>query len=339
MILSLALSLPSTAAPKKKRKHPDLVITQLQIKQLPGNPPYVLEDESGHTPGFVVDVRVQNIGHARAGRSVVQLDIETTGGEHVRALSKQVRPLDPTEFSGKRFNVDLDFNGPPPLGLLRVRAIADQRDSVDEGKANEKNNVRHAKNLLPVVAHSWKSVDFETFDTLSQGGFPGSLMTDTTQTCPPSDCGDQPFIFRFSTYNEAAQQFEYVPSGTLTAGWHFSWDGGGQHCTGDAHETRGPKDWPGGFWLNGKLDSYEGSVNVSDEAPPSLGEIYCNGNPIMPVQWALQDLETYIGDGLTPRMPSSDCTRLTGHHEKTQVSGAVTTWQWQFQAVVPKQSC
>src|SRR6476659_4124800 len=205
MLMSIALSLPSSAAAKKKRKQfPDLVITRFEVKQLPGNPPYVLEDESGHTPGFIVNVRTQNIGHAIAGRSVTKLEIETTGGQHVRSLVAHIRALDPTEFSGKGFRVDLDFNGAPPLGLLRVVAIANESGSVDEGKVNERNNRHPAKHLLPVVAHSWKAPDLETSENLSQGGFPGSLMTDTTQACPPSDCSDKPLTLRFSTFNEAA---------------------------------------------------------------------------------------------------------------------------------------
>jgi hypothetical protein len=319
---------------------PDLVVTVPQITQLPGNPPYVLEDESGHTPTFKVNVDTHNVGRAVSGWSFTQVDIETTTGQHVRSVSKRIRPLDPGEYSGKTFKVDLDFNGAPPLGLLKVVAKANQTHAFDE--SNTDNNNRHAKHLLPVVAHTWKASDLETSESLSYSGFPGSLMTDTTQACPPSDCSggsDEPLTFRFSTFDEAAKHFEYVPTGNLTAGWHFNYDNGGTHCTGDTSETRGPKDWPGGFWIDSALGHYDATVDVSAEAPPAPGEIYCNGIPTLPVYWSLQDLETYIGTGLTPHMPAPGCTRLSGNHSETKVAGITTTWQWQLQAVVPKQDC
>src|SRR5690242_304608 len=85
LLLTIGLTLPSSAAAKKKKKKawPNLVITHLAIKQLPGDPPYVLEDESGHTPGFVVDVTTENIGRAVAKRSRTQLEFTEMNGTNV----------------------------------------------------------------------------------------------------------------------------------------------------------------------------------------------------------------------------------------------------------------
>jgi hypothetical protein len=333
MILSIGLTLPSSAAAKKKKpkpKHlPDLVIRDLKLEQLPGNPPYVRENESGHTSGFTVSFRVMNIGRAKAGPSEAEVVIDTVGGRHIRTRGKPIRSLDPGEWSGKGIKVDLDYEKPPPLGLLKVVAIANATDSVEESDTT--NNKKPAKHLLPVIADTWKAVDLETYESLPYPGFPGSLMTDTTQASA--------LTFLFSTFDEASKHFEYVPTGELAAGWHFNYDGNGLHCTGDTSETRGPKDWPGSFWLNSALDRYDATVDVSDEPPPARGEIVCNGVPSLQVEWRLQSLETNIGTGLTPRMPATDCTRLSASHQEPIVGGGTTTWQWQLQAVVPDQAC
>jgi hypothetical protein len=333
LLLSIALSLPSSAAAKKRKAWPNLVITKIVIKQLPGDPPYVLEDESGHTPAFAVFVTTKNVGRASSKRKTsTELRFEELNETRVRVLGQQIRVLKPGEASTKKFVVDLDFRGGvPPLGLLRVVATADAGHAVSE--SDDRNDLK-MKRLLPVVAHSWKAVDFMLSENLSQAGFPGSLVADHTKACP-TQC--TPVTFRFSTFDESSKHFDYVPSGSLQAGWDFAYSQSGTNCSGHTTEARGPKDWPGSFWIDDGLDFYNANISVTSERPPAPAWISCNGRQILQVTWNLSDLDTYVGDRQFPRTDSPYCTRLKGHTEKTKVAGIKTTWQWTLQAVVPRQ--
>lgn len=66
-----------------------------------------------------------------------------------------------------------------------------------------------------------------------------------------------------------------------------------------------------------------------------MAVITCNGNPALQLEWAFQDLSTYVGLKQTPRTDSPYDTKLTGHKEETSVAGVKTTWQWTFKAGVP----
>src|SRR5437899_3919848 len=133
-----------------RHRFPDLKITQFEIKRLPGEPPYVIEDESGHTPEFVVRVRTENVGNGSTKKeSKTGLEVTTLNGTPLFEDSKPIRILDPGESSGKTFKVKLDSHVVPPLGLLRVVATANVTRTVYE--PDHANNERHAKHLLPVI--------------------------------------------------------------------------------------------------------------------------------------------------------------------------------------------
>jgi hypothetical protein len=326
-----ALLLAPAGATAARRAAPDLVVTKIVIRQLPGDPPYVVEDEAGHTPGFAVRVTTKNIGRAVAKRSRTRLEFSTLGGARVHAATEPVPKLRPSASHVSVFEVDLGAAGRPPLGLLKTAAYADAIGTVNESR--ESNNRRLAP-LLPVIARQWKVLDFMVTEDLSGAAFPGALMTDFTKACWQVDCGRY-FVFRFSTFDEAAKTFEYVPEGTVRAGWDYSYPP--LQCTGHAAEIRGPKQWPGHLEIDSGLDWYEGLVDVRvAEAPPAHGGIVCPGAPQpVEVEWAFQNLVTYVGERQHAAMPSPSATKLTGHTEGTGMGNAQTTWQWTFQADVP----
>jgi hypothetical protein len=328
MPLAIAGLLLAPAGAAARRAAPDLVVTKIVIRQLPGAPPYVVEDEGGHTPGFVVKVTTKNTGRAAAKRSRTKLEFSTLGGTHLHAMTEAVPKLRPGASHVSVFEVDL---GGPPLGLLKTAAYADSVGTVNESK--ESNNRRLAP-LLPVIAHQWKVLDFMVTEDLSATAFPGALTTDFTKACWQVDCGRN-FVFRFSSFDESAKAFEYVPDGTIRAGWNYLYPP--LQCTGQAAEIRGPKQWPGHLEINGQLDWYKAVIDVpAAEPPPAHGGITCPGAPQpVEVEWAFQNLETYVGEVPHPAMPSPSATKLTGHTEGNRLGNIKTTWQWTFQADVP----
>lgn len=322
---------PASTGANARRKLADLAVTKVVVKQLPGDPPYVVEDESGHTPGFAVFVTIRNIGKIASKSSSTRLAFERLGGSRVRAWTRRLSPLRPRATYVMRFEVALDRGGAPPLGMFRVVATANITKTFIEDRNN---NEGTPGPLLPVIAHQWKAVDLQTSESVSDGsGLPGSLLTDATKVCAPADCG-RSFVFRFSTFDEAAKHFVYTPSGTVRGTASFVY--APLSCTGQGSAVSGPKDWPGSFWLDDFLDDYDVSVEVKSVAiPPDPFWVDCNGTRALQVQWAWQDLETYVGDGQVPRTDSPYSTTVTGHTEKTGVGGVTTKWQWTLQADVP----
>jgi hypothetical protein len=129
--------------------------------------------------------------------------------------------------------------------------------------------------------------------------------------------------------------FQYVPEGTIRAGWEYDYPP--QQCTGQAAEARGPRQWPGHLEIDENLAWHDGVVDVKDVAePPAHGQILCPGSPFpVEVEWAFQNLETYVGEGRHASMPSPTATKLPGHTDGTNAGNIKTTWQWTFQADVP----
>jgi hypothetical protein len=71
--------LPAGAATVPRASLPDLVITMIVVRELPGTPPYIAIDEATRAPGFVVKVVTKNIGDATAGGSVTDLKLQEQG--------------------------------------------------------------------------------------------------------------------------------------------------------------------------------------------------------------------------------------------------------------------
>lgn len=331
LLLTLACVPASTAGPQKLKPLADLAVTNIVVKQLPGEPPYVIENQQGHTPGFAVYVTIRNVGTAQSKGCIVALDFTKIGRTVVRGLTRYLQPLRPRATHVLRFAVALDAHRAPPLGLLQIRAKADVGKVVRE--PDEDNNTRYASHLLPVIAEQWKATDFMVTENLDNVGFPGALVTDATKVCLKADCG-RDFVFRFSTFDESSKHFEYIPSGTVRANWSYLY--APLNCTGSANEVRGPRDWPGSFWIDSELDYYDAAIDIKNTvSPPARGVITCNGNPALQLEWAFQDLSTYVGLKQTPRTDSPYDTKLTGHKEETSVAGVKTTWQWTFKADVP----
>jgi hypothetical protein len=331
-LLPVAVLMAMPAAGLAKRRFaPDLVVTKIAIKQLPGDPPYVIEDTAGHTPGFVVRVTIKNVGRATAKRSRTKLEFTTLGGAPVRGMSDPAPKLKPHASHTHVFKVDLSETRHPPLGLLKTIAMADGAETVHE--VREHNNTAQAAHL-PVIAQQWKVLDFMTTQDLNGSTLPGSLATTFTKTCLQVDCG-RFFVFRFSTFDEAAKDFMYLPDGTIRGGWDYVYTP--LRCTGHAAEAGGPRTWPGHLAIDDALDSYEGEIDVPDvAAPPARGQIACAGSPqTIPVEWGFQNLLTFVGEKQRPRMPAPSATKLTGNTERQTIGTNKTRWQWTFQADVP----
>jgi hypothetical protein len=329
-LLVLALvHVPASAGGKKN--WPDLAVTKVVLKQLPGDPPYVIEDEKGHTPGFAAFVTIRNVGKATARSSSVALEFTRIGGTRIRGLSRHLPPLRPKATHVLRFAVDLDFQRHPPLGLLRVEARADSSRVVQE--TDDRNNTKDAPHLLPVIAHQWKVSDFMITQTLNGATLPDSLATQSTKVGCVATCSG--FVFRFSTFDEASKEFEYVPSGAVLASFGYSY--APLQCTGSASDNATKDPWPGSFWIDSELDRYYATVEVRDvEPPPARAVVNCMGNPTLQVEWNWENLATYVGERKFVDVPSPYDTRLTGHTEKpTGIGNNTTTWQWTFKADVP----
>jgi hypothetical protein len=327
-LLALALVLVPAGTAAKRKVWPDLVVTNVVIRQLPGEPPYVIEDEQGHTPGFAAFVTIRNIGKATAKPSTTELEFTRLSGRRIWGSNRHLPPLRPKATHVLRYAVNLER---PPLGVLVAQAKADVSHVVTE--TNEGNNDRRARTLLPVVAKQWKALDFMTTENLGGAGFPGALETNATKVCAQVDCGRY-FLFRFSTFDEASKRFEYIPSGTVRASASYVY--APLSCTGQGNAIYGPYDWPkDSLWIDDQLDHYEASVNTEAAAPATTPFwVTCMGTPILQNGWGWQTLLTFVGEKQYPSMDSPYSTRLTGHTEKT-AGGTTTTWQWTFQADVP----
>jgi len=328
-VLALVCVPASAGSVVKKKLWPDLVVTKIEIKQLPGEPPYVIEDESGHTPGFAAYVTIRNIGKAKAKGSSVGLDFSKIGNDRIRGLARHLPAMRPKATHVLKFEVDLDFKRKPPIGLLLVKATADISKAVQE--SDEDNNALHRHGFLPVIAHQWKATDFLVHSDLSNLGFQGAVAGSATRAGCVA-CNDV-LRFRFSTFDEASKHFVYTPTGPVNADFSYAYTP--LSCLGSASENATKDAWPGSFWLDAGLDKYDAVVDIpSVEPPPARAQIYCMGQPVLQLEWAWHALETYVGDGVVPDVPSPYDTQLTGHKERT-IGSDTTTWQWTFKADVP----
>ncbi len=66
----------------------------------------------------------------------------------------------------------------------------------------------HRRSFIPVAARVWNAIVFRITDNAGGAYFPGSVEVYTTQAV-------QDLVFRFSTFDEAKEQFEYFPSGHI----------------------------------------------------------------------------------------------------------------------------
>jgi CARDB len=328
-VIALVCVPASVGSTAKKKRWPDLVVTKIELKQLPGAPPYVVEDETGHTPGFAAYVTIRNVGKGNAKGSSVGLDFSKIGNDRVRGLARHLPPMRPKATHVLKFAVDLDFKRKPPIGLLLVKATADISKAVQE--TDENNNSLHRHGFLPVIAHQWKATDFLVHSDLNDLAFPGAVAGSATRAGCIS-CSDV-LRFRFSTFDEASKHFDYVPTGPVNADFSYAYTP--LSCQGSATDNATKDAWPGSFWLDSELDKYNATVEVRDvEPPPARAVIYCMGQPSLQLEWAWHNLETFVGDGVVPDVPSPYDTRLTGHTERN-IGSNTTTWQWTFKADVP----
>lgn len=326
-VASLML-LPASAAAARVRCLPDLVIASIVVKQLPGTPPYIVVDSDGTGSGFVVDVVTRNKSRTcPAKRSRTELQFVTRHGTTVHGESLPVPALAPTARHTSKFKID-DLR--PPLGWLYTEAQADVVGTVQEldnrnntGKWRFKLGPGEWRSYIPVIARQWKAIVFRITENQGSSFFPGGVTVYTTQ-------GGQNLVFRFSTFDEAKQQFEYFPSGTIQTAWDFSYPPA--DCSGHAGTSKPSRHWPGHLWLDNDLFQYDGFVQLNDEQG-GTGTISCQGKAVLPAHWGWQDLETFIAPQTFPEMSPSD-TRLTGQTIKNE-AGVVTTWSWTFQADVP----
>lgn len=207
--------------------------------------------------------------------------------------------------------------------IVTPNAKADATNAVSEAHEGDANE-RHVR-FIPVIAHQWRVNDFMITDNIGGNFFPGSLEAHSTKAVG--------LIFRFSRFDEVKRQFDYIPDGALRGNYDFVY--APNSCVAHGSELVPGVQWPGQLSIDGDLSEYEALVNDQDE-PRQQTTITCMGQPIVPVQWGLEDLQTIVSGKQKPQMEPSD-TKLTGLTTSPGVEAdETTTWQWTFTADVPR---
>jgi hypothetical protein len=68
-VVAIAVPVGSASAKGKPKPRPngaDLVIKSIQVRELPGVPPYIAVDEADRAPSFVINVVTKNVGKRKA---------------------------------------------------------------------------------------------------------------------------------------------------------------------------------------------------------------------------------------------------------------------------------
>ena len=303
--------LTATAAGANNASEPELVITRIQVEQLPGTPPYITLDESAHPPGFVVKVSVRNRGTARSGKSVVLLNLEQKGNA-IWHLDQFIDPLPANSpVTTSTFVVD----NPPAMDPGFLVPVATVTWALTD--THRRSEIRDGKRI-PVVPHDWNISYFHT--RLNQGGV--GPINDTY--------GELRLMYRFSRFDEASKEFVWKAHGQVTEKAQFS--GGG--CSGQKTVKATDNPWPGGaeseLRINADLTQYSGSVQTTNE-PPVKFTVNCPQSHYS-FQYTLpwEDLVTYTGGSAPPSMSPSDTT-LEGEGDKQTPAGPVK-FLWRFNA-------
>jgi len=310
----VALGWSAAPAAAKSTGGPDLSITRIAIKELPGTPPYITLDESSRAPGFVVKVSVQNNGRKESGKSVVALELKE---KNTVKWSKDefIDPMAPKKPRSKPRTVTFVVNNlKADLGFLTATAtvkwaLTKTRQRQDSDSAPP----------IPVIAREWNVGYFHA--RVNVGGIG-----------PSSDTyGELTLTYRFSRFDEAQEEFVYNAYGQVTN--QARYDAGGCSGSGSANATQNP--WPGPaaeseLLIKANLTQYSAGVVTSNQ-PPVVFNASCPAlnNVSIPEQVPWEDLVTFTGSG--PPSMTPDQTTLTDQGTKQSPVGEVK-FLWNFVA-------
>jgi CARDB len=307
LVFAPSALLPASAAAQATPR-PDLIITMIVVKKLPGPPPYIVVDEATRAPGFEVKVVTKNVGDETAGQSVTDLKLEEDG-ETLWGKLDTVGRLTPGMYRTSTYVVD-DLKANP--GLLHAVATADFTMKIRE--SNEKNNTKTRKPPIPVIPRDWKVTTFRA--TLN----PGGGVSITTQAASG-------FNYRFSRFDDSRKAFVYKAYGQINDKSDFV--GGGCVGHGSTHDSQDP--WPGELDIMDDLSKYTARVDTHSE-PALTYTVTCTGNVQFTETWGWVNLLTWTGAHSFPSMKPDDIT-LSGEGDAATPAGPIK-FTWDFVARV-----
>jgi hypothetical protein len=312
-VLAVASSPAAARARKAPAKAPEpvLAIKKIQVKELPGTPPYILVDEATRASGFVVDVSVKNEGKAESGKSVVELKLEQKG----RVIWRDDAFIPAQKPGAKPETVAIPVSGlKAQLGFLKP--IVTVKWAVS--KTVERAESKSVDPPIPVVAREWKVNGFSTYVN-----FGGQGPSDDTFT-------GSGFVFHFSRFDESQQEFVYTADGQIQEKAFF--DGGG--CSGQGSTSQTQPSWPqSDLRIKANLTQYSASIQTRSQ-PPVTFTITCPAlnNYSYQSSEGWNDLATFTG-ARAPASMSPDATTLSDEASTTTPVGPVK-FSWDFTARV-----
>jgi CARDB len=270
--------------------------------------PFVVTDPSGSTSPVTVRVRVQNVGSRRAGPSTVHVrifDLAQTVDGYAKVRRLKTGP-DGWQIVSVDFN---DLRLRP--GFAHVVVTADVHHKVKE--SDEHNNTSQGSRIA-VEARRWNVAAFSTKTT-------NLSATDTTQADPG-------FYFRFSNFDSAANEFDYVAVGTAR---DIETQSG--TCSYNVQDTATESPWVSSqLAIVGTLEQYRAFVPAS-QAAKYVGTVTCLGFFAMTRTFSFADLTTAGGSSAPFTAMTPTETDLSFSHISADLR---TTWTWHFTADVPK---
>jgi hypothetical protein len=299
-VLSALVAAPAVAA----RVLPDLKVTKVELDGV-GKPAHVVVSRDGRVTSFGVRVTVANVGHARAGRSRMELRADSRN-RRLDLDSVEVRALRPGQEQTNGFDIHgVQF----PLGNLEIHAKADAGNQVKE-RIERLNNIRVAD--LAVIPRQWL---VQSFVATTRGPFGNAVTSAVT--------GDPGFYFRFDHADPESEHFVYNAIGSVTNTQPANQ--GVCQLTGASNtQTRSP--WPdSSLTIGAELDHYDAIVDTT-ALPKYTVTVTCLGGFTHTAPAGYDQLTT-----LGQQRMQEDTTTLSG----TIPAGATaTTLTWTFTADV-----
>jgi hypothetical protein len=297
----IATALASAASAKQAKQQtpkPDLKITTFRPEL--GNPAHGLANTSGVLETVSIGVVIENLGHATAGASTVEVWLEDSVGR--RFVKKQRVPaLKPRHKWAKVVQIS---GAKPALGFAKLGGLADAFDKVDE--SDEHNAVPEEK--FAILAREWRPTAFSTnakyafynITTTAQGGFRFVFKK---------------FDGRYYMYEAFGSVQNEASEKSLI-------------CNGAASDVRTHNPWADSYFKIAKdLSGYQATINPGPTENYKLF-ITCLGTGPHTEDHSFLTLDTYEGTNREPTM-SPNASHLS---DTTSDPTLFTTWKWDFQA-------
>jgi hypothetical protein len=277
---SAMATLPARAVDVPPR--PDLVVASVTPETI-GEPPYLVIGPSGVARRFQVRVVTKNIGTAAAPPSSLFFYLQDGSDVEAKPQRIVIPKLLPGHYKVTLVNVE---NYKPPLGFAEAVAVADWRKKIKE--SHETNNKTVSKKIA-IVARTWDVTHFSTTQSIPS-------LTVTTTTEPD-------FHFQFAKYDPSSEGFEYEAVGDVQG---VAVESG--VCSGQGSHTVTVGPAINAFFVIGaKLTTYGATIQMS-KTPPYTVHVACLGGMAIDAPFAFQDLKTFVGLRLKPKMAPSATT-------------------------------